>query len=218
MGGGGSRDERGLSQDCLNQNCRLGTSWRHKANSVESAIIPINETRVHWFYAYIQFPSATDASPAIRIKLTESYGTPLDILHQQGHDFKKQCLKRIKSWSLEIMRGRSPGIKCEVALYASTHKTQFDGTGCCFFLFGNMICEGLGLMARVSTHLVESIRIWMEVLCWMSGDLTIELSSQQVEQAQTFLTAAMVIEQVEGTYAVQMHAEYQQLNMCTAHP
>ena len=81
-----------------------------------------------------------------------------------------------------------------------------------------MICEGLGLMARVSTHLVESIRIWMEVLCWMSGDLTIELSSQQVEQAQTFLTAAMVIEQVEGTYAVQMHAEYQQLNMCTAHP
>ena len=165
--------------------------WKRRAHSVESAMIPINETRVHWFYATVPFPSATDASPTIRIKLTDSYGTPLDILHQPGHAFKRQCLERIKSWSLDIMRERSPGVQCKVALYASTQKTQFDGNGCGFFTFGNMICEGLGLTARVSANRVENIRIWIGVLCWMSGDLTIEMSSRKIRQAPTFLTAAM---------------------------
>ena len=63
--------------------------WKRRAHSVESAMIPINEPGVHWFYANVQFPSATDASPTIRIKLTDSLGTPLDILHRSGYAFKQ---------------------------------------------------------------------------------------------------------------------------------
>ena len=50
-----------------------------------------------------------------------------------------------------------------------------------------MVCEGSGLSTRVSAHVAKKIRIWLGVMCWMSGSLEINLSAEQLHQAPAFL-------------------------------
>ena len=85
------------------------------------------------------------------------------------------------------MKARSPEVVFNVSFHVSTTQTQYDSWECGFHTFGNMVCEGSGLSTRVSAHVAKKIRIWLGVMCWMSGSLEINLSAEQLHQAPAFL-------------------------------